>query len=510
MLKKLGVLFSQPVLVSILILLQITLLVVLVISSSQRFELVTAILTVVSLGVALYIFNREDKPAYKLSWVILILAFPVFGGLFYLLFTFQSTTRKAKARFRQIVEETRPLFAPREDCLPAAEAENGEILRTARYLQNWVGFPLYRNTETFYLSLGEEKFAKLKEELEKARRYIFLEYFIVQEGLMWDSILEILKKKAKEGVEVRFLYDDMGCMLRLPANYPKILAEYGIKSAVFNKYRPVISTLQNNRDHRKIAVIDGEVAFTGGVNLADEYINAVERFGHWKDSAIMIRGEAVWSLTLMFLQMWAFATGTREDYSKFRPWQGQPCPVPSDGWVLPYADSPMDNEYVGEYVYLEIISGAREYVYISTPYLIIDEVMLTALKQAAKSGVDVRIVTPRQGDKKLVHLTTRSYYRELIAAGVKIYEYSQGFNHAKTFVADDKIAVVGTINLDYRSLYLHFECAVWMYKARAVAEVKEDFLEILAKSQRITMEDCCGNAFLRLIQDILRIFAPLM
>lgn len=510
MYKVFRLIFSQRVLVTILLLLQAALLVIVVSSSIQRFETVNIALNIVSVLVVLYIFNRKEKPAYKLSWVFLILTFPVFGGLLFLLFAFQSTTRKAKRALQNIVDVTQPLFLPEQNSLPQVAQDCPDVLRPVHYLQEYAGFPVYQNTQTEFLSPGEVKLARLLEELKKAQRYIFLEYFIVQEGVMWNSILEILKAKAREGIEVRFLYDDMGCLFSLPLNYPKILAGYGIKCEVFNRFRPVMSTLQNNRDHRKIAVIDGKVAFTGGVNLADEYINAVERFGHWKDAAVMVKGEAAWSLTMMFLQMWAFVTNTREDYGQFRPWQDEPCPVPSDGWVQPYADSPIDNEHVGEHVYVELITGAKKYLYINSPYLIVDDTMLSALALAAKSGVDVRIVTPHQWDKKFVHLTTRSYYRELIQAGVKIYEYTAGFNHSKTFVADDIVAIVGTTNLDFRSLYLHFECGVWMYKTLAVQQVKEDFLHTLDKCQRITMEECKGNALLRLIQDILRIFAPLM
>jgi len=337
-----------------------------------------------------------------------------------------------------------------------------------------------------------------------------MEYFIVGLGIMWDTILEVLKEKAAQGVEVRFIYDDMGCLFRLPIDYQRTLEGYGIKCAVFNRFRPVLSTLQNNRDHRKIAVIDGKVAFTGGINLADEYINVVERFGHWKDAAIMVKGAAAWSLTMIFLQMWSLTANTVEDCSKYRPWQDQPCPVPSEGYVQPYADSPIDNEHVGEHVYIRIINNAKQYLYITTPYLIVDDAMLSALALAAKSGVDVRVVTPHRWDKQFVHITTRSYYRELIMAGVKVYEYSRGFIHSKTFVSDDKVATVGTTNLDFRSLYLHFECGVWLYNSPSVLAIKNDFMQTLADSQEITLEDCRSNALLRLAQEVLRIFAPLM
>ena len=350
----------------------------------------------------------------------------------------------------------------------------------------------------------------LLQELKKAQRYIFLEYFIIQEGCMWNSILEILKEKAAQGVKVRVLYDDIGCFLKLPQDYDSQLRSVGIDCRVFNRFKPVLTSMQNNRDHRKIAVIDGKVAFTGGINLADEYINAIERFGHWKDASVMVSGKAAWSFTLMFLQMWELTNGEDEDYAQYDPWVLTDCPVQASGFVQPYADSPMDKENVGEQVYLQIINNARRYLYINTPYLIIDESMMSALCLAAKSGVDVRIVTPHKWDKWFVHVTTRSYYRDLMAAGVRIYEYSRGFIHSKTFVSDDAVATVGTTNLDFRSLYLSFECGVLMYRTEAVAQLKEDFLNTLEQCYEITDQDCQCGPIRRIFQDVLRLFAPLM
>ena len=379
-----------------------------------------------------------------------------------------------------------------------------------RYLQNHAGFPVYTDSQTLYLSPGEKKFDCLLQELKKAQRYIFLEYFIIQEGCMWNSILEILKEKAAQGVKVRVLYDDIGCFLKLPQDYDSQLRSMGIDCRVFNRFKPVLTSMQNNRDHRKIAVIDGKVAFTGGINLADEYINAIERFGHWKDASVMVSGKAAWSFTLMFLQMWELTTGEDEDYAQYDPWVLTDCPVQASGFVQPYADSPMDKENVGEQVYLQIINNARRYLYINTPYLIIDESMMSALCLAAKSGVDVRIVTPHKWDKWFVHVTTRSYYRDLMAAGVRIYEYSRGFIHSKTFVSDDAVATVGTTNLDFRSLYLSFECGVLMYRTEAVAQLKEDFLNTLEQCHEITDGDCQCGPIRRIFQDVLRLFAPLM
>ncbi|MFA7637208.1 MAG: cardiolipin synthase, partial [Monoglobales bacterium] len=335
----------------------------------------------------------------------------------------------------------------------------------------------------------------------------FLEYFIIQEGKMWDSILEILKRKVAEGVKVRIIYDDMGCFFLLPKGYAAELKKFGIECIIFNPFRPFLSVIQNNRDHRKIASVDGKVAFTGGINLADEYINAYEKHGHWKDSAMMVSGDAAWGLTVLFLQMWELCTKKSEDYSQYFP--GKTTGL-KNGYVIPYCDSPLDTENVGEHVYLQIINNAKDYVYINTPYLIIDDSMVSALTLAAKSGVDVRIVTPHIADKFYVHAATRSYYRELINAGVKIYEYTNGFIHSKTFVSDDYTATVGTTNLDFRSLYLQFECGVLMYNTTAVGQVKEDFLNTLEICQQITKEDCRTNMIKSLFEDILRLIAPLM
>ena len=348
------------------------------------------------------------------------------------------------------------------------------------------------------------------EELKKAKHYIFLEYFIIQEGKMWNTILDILRQKAAEGVDVRVIYDDMGCIMILPTGYDRTLEQMGIKCRIFNPFVPILSSRFNTRDHRKICVIDGNVGFTGGINLADEYINAYEKHGHWKDTSILLKGEAVFNLTVMFLSMWDYLDSTtgKTDYSRYYPtvWDEN-----AKGYVQPFADNPLDDEAVGETVYLNLINKAKRYVYITTPYLILSSEMLTALTSAAKCGVDVRIITPHIPDKWYVHAVSRSHYQPLIEAGVKIYEYTPGFIHAKTFVVDDDYAVVGTIHLDYRSLYLHFECAVWMYQTPSVAQVRDDFFKTQQISQEITLEECRSLSFpRRLGRSVLRVFAPLM
>ena len=500
-------LFRQRMLVSFLLIVQFIFMVYLLHSGSMASDIIAGVLKFISFAVSLYIFSLKNKGAYKLTWVFIILLFPLFGGLFYLMFTFQSSFRASAKRVEKVSKRTSHFFALPGYDLGSAETILPQVSTSLNYMQNFAGFPVYSADKTEYLSPGEKMFDRLISELEKAEKYIFLEYFIIQEGEMWNTILEILKRKVSQGVKVRVIYDDMGCFFLLPKNYAKHLQSLGIECVVFNPFRPLLSVIQNNRDHRKIAVIDGKVAFTGGINLADEYINGYEKHGHWKDSAVMLTGKAAWGLTVIFLQMWELCKGLVEDYHAYYP---DDTKAAGAGYVIPYSDSPLDYENVGEHVYLQMITGAKKYVYINTPYLIIDSSMVSALCLAAKSGVDVRIVTPHKWDKRLVHMTTRSYYRELIDAGVKIYEYKNGFIHSKTFVSDDYAATVGTANLDFRSLYLQFECGVLMYNTPAVMQIKEDFLSTLEICQPITKEDCRCNMITRFFQDILRLIAPLM
>ena len=462
-----------------------------------------------SLLITLGIINSKSNPAYKIAWLIPILLFPVFGGLIYLLFGSDRTGRYLRKKLQGIGTEMDNVIgeAYRRS---GAEQLPPDAANQSRYISHCAYCPPYQNTTTEYLPLGEVKFERMVEELKKAKHYIFLEYFIIQEGKMWNTILDILRQKAAEGVDVRVIYDDMGCIMILPTGYDKTLEQMGIKCRIFNPFVPILSSRFNTRDHRKICVIDGNVGFTGGINLADEYINAYEKHGHWKDTSILLKGEAVFNLTVMFLSMWDYLDGTtgKTDYSRYYPtvWDEN-----AKGYVQPFADNPLDDEAVGETVYLNLINKAKRYVYITTPYLILSSEMFTALTSAAKCGVDVRIITPHVPDKWYVHAVSRSHYQPLIEAGVKIYEYTPGFIHAKTFVVDDDYAVVGTINLDYRSLYLHFECAVWMYQTPSVAQVRDDFFKTQQISQEITLEECRSLSFpRRLGRSVLRVFAPLM
>lgn len=426
------------------------------------------------------------------------------------MYSFQTSTRRLKKRWYNVGGTYQMQFDSPESGYENAKREVGELFPQVRYLQDAVGFPIYDHSQVLFFSPVEGLFQELLPALEKAERYIFFEFFIVQEGILWDSILSILKAKAAQGVKVRLIYDDIGCFLLLPKDYPQQMKQAGIECVRFNPFRPLLSATQNNRDHRKIISIDGKVAYTGGANLADEYINAIEKYGHWKDAGILVEGNAAWSFTVMFLEMWQACTGVREDFSVYNPWTEQVSEIASQGFVQPYADSPLDAENVGEHVYLQILNQAQEYVYINTPYLILDDSVISALILAAKRGVDIKIVTPHRWDKRLIHMTTRSYYRQLIQAGIQVYEYNPGFMHAKTFVCDDRVATVGTTNLDFRSLYLHFECGALLFHVPAIVDMKQDFLDTLPVCHQITPKDCSQNFLMHLFQDFLRLFAPLM
>lgn len=509
--KLLKFLCRRVVLVGAFIAIQAILLIGMILKFNEYFVYFYVFCLLLSAGVVLHIINNKSNPGYKIAWIILILLFPIFGGLFYVMFGKNKLSKRQREKMSSIGIKMINLLKPEESVINKLKEESETAARQSRYIQNYAYCPPYENTYTEYFPLGELAFERMKEELKKAKHFIFMEYFIIQEGIMWNSLLEILEEKAKEGVDVRLIYDDLGCILTLPYGYNKKLEKMGIKCCVFNPFIPILSSRFNNRDHRKITVIDGHTAFTGGINLADEYINAYAKHGHWKDTAIMLKGEGVWNMTNMFLSLWGYISHTDEDYEQYRPHVHMEAPIVAKGYVQPFSDSPLDQEAVGETVYLNLINRAKDYVYINTPYLIIDNEMITALCMAAKSGVDVRIVTPHIPDKWYVHAVTRAYYDMLLESGVRIYEYTPGFIHAKTFVVDDAYSVVGTINLDYRSLYLHFECGVWLYKTDTVMDVKQDFINTLKVCKEVTLESAQKiRWYRRLGRAILRIFAPLM
>ena len=465
-----------------------------------------------SVLVLLYILNIKQNSSFKLMWIIIIVAVPIVGVAFFLYTRFQYRKKMIADRLDALINEQKPYMLPKTETITQMMADMERESGIFKYLFESESFPVYDNACVKYYPLGEDQFEDLRLYLKKAKKFIFLEYFIIDKGEMWDEVLGILEEKVKEGVEVRLMYDGTCTLSLLPIHYPKQIQKLGIQCKIFSPMRPVLTTHQNNRDHRKIVVIDGQVAFTGGINLADEYINQKERFGHWKDTGIMVQGEAVRSFTMLFLQMWNIDSTERERYDDYI---ADTYPISSGmkqgGYITPYGDSPLDDEEVGQKVYLDIINRANEYVHITTPYLIIDDEMTNALIFAAQRGIDVKLILPHIPDKKYAYWLARTYYAELTSKGVKIYEYLPGFVHAKSFCSDDIKAVVGTINLDFRSLYLHFECAAYMLYNPVVKDVEKDFQETLLQCRRITLDNCKRyNIVYKILGRALRLVAPLM
>jgi cardiolipin synthase len=504
LLKKL---LKKQFITAVLILIQLAALIFLFYSiSNYRFYLYVG-LVFLSFMVVLYVINRSDNPSYKLSWSILILSIPFVGGVLYLILGGKRIPKEFRKEMVKSTNKNLPYLVQDYYLMDKIAVIDEQLVKQSHFLYKNAYFPVYENTDTHFLENGEAKFEAMKIELRKAKHYIFLEYFIIKEGVMWNSIYAILKEKAAEGVEVRLIFDDFGS-IDLPHDFAKENNKVGIKTIVFNPMRPRLAIFMNNRNHRKICVIDGNVGFVGGVNIGDEYINVITRFGHWKDSAVMIEGEAVWSLTVMFLTFYSTITKHEEDLLSYKPIY---IKRENDGYVQPYADSPTDDVMVGETAHLNLINYAKNYVYIQTPYLVIDYTMVTALVNAAKNGVDVRIMLPYIPDKWYVQSVSRSNYEVLAKAGVKIYEYKPGFIHSKTMVADDVAAIIGTINMDYRSYYMHFECGILFIKSKAVLQVRDDFLATQQECVEITLEQVQNtNVFVKMMRAVLNIFSSLL
>lgn len=440
--------------------------------------------TVFSVIVIIYLINTDIDPTGKITWLILMMIVP-FAGAVLLLYTQTDFGHRAlKRRVSDLTEQTRGYIPQNRSTWRSFEEEHPGGASLARYIARSGCYPVFDDTGVTYFSSGEEKFAALIPELEKAQHFIFLEYFIICEGLMWSRVLDVLERKVREGVEVRVMYDGTCEFALLPHDYPKRLEALGIKCKTFSPMTPFLSTHYNYRDHRKIAVIDGHTAFTGGINLADEYINHIERFGHWKDAGIMLKGEAVKSFTLMFLQLWNVSE-QKPEFNRYLTYSS-PRPDNAGGYVLPFADCPLDSDKVGERVYMDVLNRAKRYVHIMSPYLILDGEMETALCFAAERGVDVAIILPGIPDKPIPYALAKTHYKALLKSGVKIYEYTPGFIHSKVFVSDDERAVVGSINLDYRSLYHHFECAAFMMDVPCIPDIEADFRRTVKVCRQVT------------------------
>lgn len=466
----------------------------------------------VSILLFFFILKKDEASAYKMTWIIIVLLLPSVGGVIYLLF---SKEHRARRKIVAHVNEHALIakLLDSDENLPCANEIGCDRMNSLmQYVRTTSSYHSYQNTQTKYYTFGENMFEDMLAELEKAEKFIFLEFFIIYKSEMWNRLLEVLERKAANGIEVRVIIDDIGSQRLFTNAYIAKLRAKNIAVLRFNPLIPFLFVFMNNRDHRKILVVDGNVAFVGGLNIADEYINKNDRLGVWKDTGLRLKGDGVWSFTLMFIEMWDTFCKVEErinDHERYR----QPIDedIITDGFILPYGDSPLDHDRLGENIYVDILSQAKDYVYIFTPYLIISEKMIHALQMAAKRGVDVKIVTPGIPDKKIVFRLTRSYYHCLLEAGVKIYEYTPGFMHAKSFVSDDKTAVVGTINLDYRSLYLHFECAALLYNSSTIHEMRDDALEVISQSREICLEERRAVRFWnQLLDSFLHLFAPLM
>ena len=475
------------------------------------------LLTVVDVLVVVAIINREANPEYKLPWLFIALIVPVFGAVLYIIFY----SRKLSAKETKLLRKIHVLASAASSRVHAEkQAENLALLseesemalgKVRAILTGDPSAELYRCTESRYYPLGELMYKDMLSDIESAKKYIFLEYFIIEEGVMWGGILEGLRKKANEGVDVRVLYDDIGCMKTLPARFPKTLEELGIKCRRFAEVTPRVSAMHNNRDHRKILAIDGRIAYTGGINIADEYINEVERFGHWKDGGVRVFGDAAVGFTKLFLSAWDFTVGCVSNYSDyFEP--NRESFSADGGFYVPFGTGPMPiySRPVGKDIIINLINQAERYVYITTPYLIIDYALTDAFKCAAQRGVDVRIVTPAIPDKKNIKVMTKSSYPNLMESGVRIFEYLPGFIHEKVMVVDDLYAVVGTINLDYRSLVHHFEDGLWMYNTETVIRIKEEFVNTVSVCDEIDGEEAKLTFSERLMKVLIRLFAPLL
>ncbi len=503
-------LYRRYVLIAVAILMQLGFTLLLVSHVISDFHYVELWMRILAWAFVVYIISGSTDPSYKIAWIIPLLAAPIFGLTFYILFGGNRLSKRLRRKMNMVEQlcvnnlSQNPETARRERLCSVDAAIQSE------YLCRFANSPVYEGVKTTYFPSGELSFQPMLDAIDGAETYIFLEYFIIEKGLFWDTILAKLEKKAAAGLDVRIIYDDFGCIKTLPAGYAKRMEAVGIRVAVFNPFVPILSARLNNRDHRKFLIVDGKIGFTGGINLADEYINHVSRFGYWKDCTIRLEGEAVWSMTVMFASMWAYVCGEKENISRLKP-EYFPENAEPNGFVQPFCDSPLDNEFVGETVYFNMITKAKQSVFIMTPYLIISDKMASCLCSAAKSGIDVRIITPGIPDKPTVYAVTRANYATLVRGGVKIYEFCPGFIHGKVFAVDGNTAVVGSVNFDFRSLYLHFEDGVWVHGADCVADIMADFYDTFPQCHQVTLVEVLTTRWIHQAwRNILRVFAPLM
>lgn len=487
------------------LLIQVGWLVLLAMKLSEVWGIIASVLQILALFLVFHIYSKETNAAFKMPWMILLVLLPFAGAILYLLMGRGKSTKRMAKHFESIDASIFPLLKQDEKVMELLARQDKSLYSKSRYIYDFGHYPVYENTDLVFYKDTVKALEAQVEAIGKAETFVFMEYHAIEDSVSFGKLKTALVAAVERGVEVRVFYDDMGSVGFLNKSFVHQMESLGIECRVFNPLVPVLNVFMNNRDHRKITVVDGKVGFTGGYNLADEYFNVVQPYGRWKDSGLRLEGDAVRSLTLLFLEMWNVSRDTDRDIEQYvKPYD---YVAKEKGFVQPYGDSPLDYESVGENVYLSLIGSATESLYIATPYLIISDEMTRALSLAAKSGVDVRIITPGIPDKKPVYRLTRSYYPSLVKSGVRIYEYTPGFLHQKQFLQDNKVAVVGTINMDYRSLYFHFENAVLFHGYEAVGEVAEDFHEIMAESREVS---ALYMGKKKPLPAILRFFAPLM
>ncbi len=505
--KLFSLLMSRLFITVMIILIQFSLLVAWLMFLYNDFFYWSLIFGIASIFLLIFIVNSPMSASAKLPWIVLTLLFPFIAISLFLIIV----KNKSQKNFLNYITKTNDVFDGLLEKEPNVDKDidDEHVLMTMKYIEQHTHIKPSKGTDMVYYEVGEKMFDAMKKDLIEAKTYIFLEFFIIKNGRMWDELKTILLQKAKEGLDVRLIYDDMGCMGMIPYNTYKDLEKQGVKTQRFSPFTPILSIQHNARDHRKMCVIDGVIGYTGGLNIADEYINVTHPLGHWKDTGIRMQGEAVYQLCLLFLQTWGYYRKGDIDYQAFLP--KEPYVSQANSVVQCYGESPLDNELLAQTVYMSVLGHAKDYVYIYSPYFIVDSEMVFAFTMAAKRGVDVRLILPHIPDKWYVHLEAQSSYRQLIEAGVKVYEYQPGFMHAKSFVSDDQVAIIGTINLDYRSLYHHFENAVFIYGGDVVMDMKNDFIQTMEQS--LLMDEYTYRRLpihKRFIGSVIKFFAPLM
>lgn len=504
--KKLAVTIFKIIAFVILLVIQIVIMLALYTTARGIYSYAKFIFDILKIIAILYLLYRHDSAAYKISWILFILFFPIVGLVAYVLWGNSKMKKKRKIEITQVQKKTKGMLRDSENTTEQLEPQKAKLVN---YINKITGYPIYPNEGVEFFEIGEKFFDSLKKDLMSAKKYILMEFYIFSKGQLYDEVMDILKKKAREGVKVEIIYDSLGCMLRLPKNYKEDWENAGIEYHKFNPFTIFINGYINYRDHRKIVVIDGNIAYTGGVNLADEYANIIEKYGHWKDAGIKIKGKASWSFVLMFLRQKEQITKGKIDYMWYYTEEKE---EKKQGYIVPFSDGPDNRKNATENIYVQAIGQATKYVYLTTPYFISSEILLNAILNAARSGVDVRLIAPHVPDKKLVQVATRSYYEVLLEAGVRVYEYKPGFIHSKTLVADDNTAIVGSSNLDFRSMHLNFECNAWIYNTGEEITIRDDFIYMTKnKCIEIHLEEWKNRPLhVKWLEAIVSAFSPML